>query len=109
MLEMKINPNKLEVKYALELYKEVPGFPSHRDITYVMIRALEDKGLLEKEFNAGDIWSHMKMCFGTGKELHGFLDYVSSVDECPAEELLLQKIGTDKNGGIYKLIRNPWM
>ena len=105
---MRIKSNKLEVKYALEVYKEVPGFPSHRDITYVMIRALEDQNLITEEFVAENIWGAMKSCFGTLKEFRAFLDYASSPGQCPDEDILLEKTKADKTGH-YRLIRNPWM
>jgi hypothetical protein len=105
---MRINPNKLEVKYALDIYKEIPGFPSHRDLTYILIRTLEDIHMLEQEFVAENIWVGMKTCMGTLADCRGFLEQVSS-SENNTEEVLLEKVNTSKKGSSYRLIRNPWM
>jgi len=96
---MRINQNKLEVKYALDIYKEIPGFPSHTDITYVMIRALEDTNLVGEEFLPENIWHHMKTCMATMQDLRAFLDTNTS---------LCEKTRADKKGSYYKLINNPW-
>jgi hypothetical protein len=106
---MRINNNKLEIKYALELYKEVPGFPTHRDITYVLIRALEDTNLVGEEFLPEQIWHHMKTCMATMNDLRDFLDQVSSPDKYQADSLLCEKTRQDKKGWHFKLIGNPWM
>ena len=109
---MRINQNKLEVKYALEIYNEVPGFPSHTDRVYVMIRALEegdeDGTWLDREFVAENNWGQMKSCIGTLKEFRDFLDSIAD-DTLPPDELLLQKTRTERSKGYYRLIRNPWM
>jgi hypothetical protein len=106
---MRINNNKLEIKYALELYKEVPGFPTQKDITYVMIRSLEDQNIIEQEFLAENIWNAMKTCVATISDLRKFLDQVSSATECGEIGVLLEKTKTSNKGDYYKLIRNPWM
>jgi hypothetical protein len=104
MKAMRINQNNLEVKYALELYMEVPGFPSQRDILYVMIRSLEDQNLIDKEFNPDNMWGALRTCFGTITEIREFLDSISTGDEP-----YLEKTKQDKRGGYFRLIRNPWM
>jgi hypothetical protein len=101
---MRINPNKLEVKYALELYHEIPGFPTQTDALYVMIRSLEDLNLIDKEFNADNMWSALRTCFGTITEIREFLDDLAS-----GEDAYLERTQTDKRGGFFRLIRNPWM
>lgn len=106
---MRINNNKLEIKYALELYKEVPGFPTHTDITYVLIRALEDTNIIEEDFLPEQIWHHMKSCMATINDLREFLEYISSKEKCSDEFLLCEKTRNDKKGWYFKLIRNPWM
>jgi hypothetical protein len=101
---MRINQNKLEVKYALELYKEISGFPLQLDIVYVMIRSLEDQDLIDKEFNADNMWGALRTCLGTITDIREFLDSITT-----GNEPYLVKTKNDKRGGYYKLIRNPWM
>lgn len=109
---MRINQNKLEVKYALDIYNEIPGFPSYTDRVYVMMRALEEGDIdgtwLDREFIAENIWKDMKSCFGTLKDLKDF--FVTLSDESlPSNDVLLQKIRTERTRTYYRLIRNPWM
>jgi hypothetical protein len=104
MKTVRINSNKLEVKYALDIYKEIPGFPSATDMLYVMIRSLEDLDLLDKEFNADNMWSALRTCMGTITEIREYLDSISI-----GTEPYLEKTKKDKRGGHYRLIRNPWM
>lgn len=101
---MKIDQNKLEVKYALELYMEAPGFPTQQDVLYAMIRSLEDQDLIDKEFNPDNMWSALRMCFGTISEIRAFLDSISTGD-AP----YLEKTKQNKRGGYFRLIKNPWM
>jgi hypothetical protein len=101
---MRINQNKLEIKYALELYRELPGFPSQMDIIYVMIRSLEDQDLLDKEFSPDNMWSAMRTCLGTITEIREFLETLAV-----SKDPIIEKTKQDKRGGFYRLIRNPWM
>jgi hypothetical protein len=105
MSNLKIDTSKLEIKYLLEIYKESPDYPSHTDYCYVLIRALEDDGLLEQEFTPEQIWPRIKASFGTMFNFRGFLDYVSDPADCPTP--ILQATRTDQKHW-YRLIANPW-
>ena len=109
---MTINQNKLEVKYALDIYSEIPGFPTHTDRIYVMIRSLEEgdeEGTwLDREFRAENIWGPMRSCIATLKDFRVFLDSIAD-EGLPENELFLQKTRTAKSHSYYRLIRNPWM
>ena len=74
------------------------------DMLYVMIRSLEDLDLLDKEFNADNMWSALRTCMGTITEIREYLDSISI-----GTEPYLEKTKKDKRGGHYRLIRNPWM
>jgi hypothetical protein len=78
---MKINENKLSIKHLLEVYQELPGFPSHEDTEYCLVRTLEEKELLNSTFKAEHIWQGFKSMFGTISELRGFLEYLASPDD----------------------------
>lgn len=108
---MKIDNNKLETKYALDIYRETDDFPTNKDLTYILIRFLDDNDLLDKSFTAENLWSSMKTCLGTIDDLRMFLDSLSK----PLEEtfgkninIILNIEGKDKKGNLYKLINNPW-
>ena len=109
---MIINQNKLEVKYALDIYSEIPGFPSHTDRIYVMIRALEegdaDGPFIGREFVAENIWIPMRSCVPTLKDFRNVLDSIAD-EGLPENDLFLQKTRTERGRGYYRLIRNPWM
>ena len=81
---MRINEKKLPIKYLLEVYQELPGFPSHGDLEYCLIRYLEGANCLEKPFKVDQLWSVFKNYVGTINDLRGFLDYLSNPDE-PAD------------------------
>ena len=100
---MKINPNRVEVKYALELYTEIPGFPSHTDILYVLIRSLEDQDLLDKVFSLEHVWSALRNCIGTSTKAKTLLD-----EFCVGSNPVLSKANTDKKNPAYRLLKNPW-
>jgi hypothetical protein len=106
---MKINQNKLPVKYALNVYKEMQGFPSHMDLVYMLLSNLSDREEIENPFTPSQVWSYMKDGVGTINELHGFLDYVSDSADCPGA--FLQKLEMTKGKKPewqYKVLDNPW-
>jgi len=107
---MKINPRKLPVKYALNVYKELSTFPSHEDLTYMLLSYLSEKDDIEKPFTPSRVWACMKDGCGTISELEGFLEYASDPVDCPGA--FLQKL--DMSGGKkperkFKVINNPWI
>ena len=106
---MKINQNKLPVKYALNVYKEMKEFPSHVDLVYMLLSNLSDREEIENPFTPSQVWSYMKDGVGTINELHGFLDYVSDSADCPGA--FLQKLEMTKGKKPewqYKVLDNPW-
>ena len=106
---MKINQNKLPVKYALNVYKEMKEFPSHMDLVYMLLSNLSDREEIENPFTPSQVWSYMKDGVGTINELHGFLDYVSDPADCPGA--FLQKLEMTKGKKPewqYKVLDNPW-
>jgi hypothetical protein len=106
---MRINQEKLPVKYALNVYKEMPEFPSHMDLVYMLISNLTDREEIEKPFTPSQVWSYMKDGVGTIAELQGFLDYVSDPEDCPGA--FLNKLGmtsSRKPEMQYQVLDNPW-
>lgn len=92
---MRIDINKLPIKYALELYQELPSYPSPEDLEYLLVTALQEKDLLGVEFTAEQVWDYMKSAVATMKELRAFLDSLACCD----------KVDEDS----YLLSTHPWM
>lgn len=106
---MKIDSNKLPVKYALNVYKEMKEFPTHMDLVYMLLSNLSDKEDIDKSFTPSQVWSYMKDGVGTINELQGFLDYVSDPEDCPGA--FLEKLGLTtgkKPEQQYRVVNNPW-
>lgn len=101
---MKINRKKLPVKYALEIYQDLGGYPSHQDLEYLLVSTLEDSNLLESDFTADKIWSGLKMALGTQKDLIGFLDYLSEDKDTAEFNVNLNKTSANS----YRLAGHNW-
>lgn len=101
---MKINRKKLPVKYALEIYQDLDGYPSHQDLEYLVVSTLEEAYLLTSNFTADKIWSGLKMALGTQKDLIRFLDYLS--EDKDTSEFSINLIKTSANS--YKLEAHNW-
>lgn len=101
---MRINQNKLEIKYALELYKELPGFPTQNDILYVLVTCLEEKDLLDKEFTADLVWSSLRMFDSNLKIIRTYLDDLATGENPP-----ITKVKDDRRGGSFVLNHHPWL
>lgn len=106
---MKINQEKLPVKYALNVYREMSGFPSHMDLVYMLLSNLSDREEIEKVFTPSQVWNYMKDGVGTISELQGFLDYVSDPTDCPSAFLKKIELTQGKKPEwTYQVIDNPW-
>ncbi len=103
---MRMNRNKLPMKYALEIYQELPGYPSHQDLEYVLVTTLQDKDLLGKPFTAEQIWDGMKPVQGSMATLIGFLDNLCQPDN-PADEFQVK--GSKPSSNSYLINMHPWM
>ena len=103
---MKIDRKKLPVKYALEIYTEVPGFPTREDLEYLLITSLEERDLLESEFTAEHVWESYKYCLGTIKELRDFLDSLFQPDVPVADG---QVEGFKASSNSYLVKKHAWM
>ena len=105
---MKINRNKLPIKYNLEIYQEMPGFASHQDLEYMLVNVLENRGMLEKDFNPSNLWQGMRSALGTIEDLRGFLEHLANPDD-PSDKIdfnvSIEKIGHDK----YRLVSHRWL
>ena len=105
---MRINRRNLPVKYALEVYQELTGYPSHQDLEYVLVWICQEKNLLERNFTADNLWSGMKNHLGTLEDLRGFLDYLANPDDLSDKKDFKVKIEkTSENS--YKLITHDWV
>jgi hypothetical protein len=103
-MELKINRKKLPVKYALEIYQDLSGYPTHADLEYILVCALEDQGILDKDFTAESVWKRMKSALGTVKDLTKFLDYLSEEKEIADFNVNLNKTSANS----YKLTSHRW-
>ena len=57
---MRIDRKKLKLKWALDLYQELEGFPTREDCLYLLVKTLEENEMLDKEFNIHNVWGGMK-------------------------------------------------
>lgn len=101
---MKINRKRLPVKYALEIYQDLAGYPSHQDLEYLLVSTLEDTNLLESDFTADKIWSGLKMALGTQKDLTKFLDHLSEDKSIAEFNVDLKKTSANS----YRLDGHNW-
>jgi hypothetical protein len=77
----RVNEKKLPIKYLLEVYQELPGFPTHSDLEYYLVRYLEERDHLDKPFKPEQLWFGFKNYLGTIEDLRGFLEYLSNPDD----------------------------
>ena len=104
---MRINRDKLPVKYALEVYPEIPGYPSHSDLEHVLLSTLQDKGLLGKEFTAEQVWDGMRHVQGTLADLRGFLDYLFQPDDGNTADFNIK--GHKPSSTTYNVSTHSWV
>jgi hypothetical protein len=99
---MLINTNKLPIKYLLNIYQELPNYPTHIDLCYALVFVLEEVNRLSKDFTAKQIWGGMKHHFTNIEDLVVFLDELTNpVDASTSVQLEKKKDG-------FRLISTPW-
>lgn len=99
---MKINQSKLPIKYLLNVYQEMPGYPTYDDLCYALVSTLDDMTRLSKDFLPEQVWVGMKYHFTTIEELKEFLNKLSNPDgDSP--------IKLEKNKDRFKLTYMPWV
>jgi len=103
---MKINRNKLPMKYSLEIYQEIPGYPSHQDLEYILVSTLQETDMLGKDFTAEQVWYGMKHAVGVLPDLIGFLDYSFDTTNKHDTGTL---IGAKTSANSYRLDGHQWM
>ena len=102
---MKINRRNLPVKYALEVYTQLPGYPSQNDLEFVLLQTLQDKSLLEKTFTAENVWSGMKNHIGTIDELRKLLDTIFVSDNTDGASVIY---GSKTSANSYQITSHNW-
>jgi hypothetical protein len=55
-----IDYKKLKAKYALEIYQLSKTYPNTEDVLYEIVKVLQDRSLLDKEFKPEDIHRAVK-------------------------------------------------
>jgi len=105
---MRINSKKLPIKYYLDIYQEVPGYPNHSDLQYVLLRTLQDREILEKDFTAEQVWSGMKNCMGTLEDLRSFLNKLFQPTDTEEKRGFYVK-GFKSSENSYRLESHEWM
>ena len=99
---MNINQSKLPIKYLLNVYQEIPGYPTSDDLCYALVSTLDDTSRLSKDFLPEHAWVGMKHHFTTIEELRTFLDkLVNPESDSP--------IKLEKNKDRFKLTYMPWV
>ena len=95
-MRLAIDRKKLPIKYALEVYKMVDGYPSSIDILYELVGILEDRASLYEEFT----------CISVIKE-------VSTRETSKDLEESLTTLSNDgwliKTKEKYRLSNHPWI
>lgn len=99
---MKINQSKLPIKYLLNVYQEMPGYPTYDDLCYALVSTLDDTTRLSKDFLPEQVWVGMKYHFTTIEELKEFLNKLSNPDGDSIIKL-------EKNKDRFKLTYMPWV
>lgn len=101
---MKINRQKLPVKYALDVYSETPGFPSQTDLEYMLVSTLLEQNRIEAEFTAEHVWDYYKHCVGTISDLRAFLEqlFVDGAVDCSVQ-------GHKSSSNSYIITGHAWM
>jgi hypothetical protein len=92
---MRIDRNKLQAKYALEVYKMVDGFPSTIDILYEVVSVLQDRNKLDQHFVSKELLKEVPSRI-EGEDLEHTLSRL-------AEDGWLERIDNS-----YVLIDHPW-
>lgn len=92
---MRINKNNLPVKYALEVYKMVEGYPSTIDLLYEIVSILQDRDKLMEPFTSLSMMKEVPTRID-GKDLE------ESLKDMVAEGYL-----SSTEGG-YQLLKHPW-
>lgn len=100
---MKINRNKLPVKYALEIYQELTGYPSPQDLEYILLTTLEEKELLEKDFTAERVWPTMKHHLGIIQDARDFLEELAYDGNSRDVKI------TKSSANSYRVTSHSWM
>jgi hypothetical protein len=92
----RIDRNKLQAKYTLEVYKMVDGYPSTIDLLYEIVTVLSEREKLGDLFIAKDII----------REVTTRLGEEDLADSLPK----LQKEGwLEFTEGAYRVVKHPWM
>ena len=100
---MKINKRKLPVKYALQIYQELTGYPSPQDLEYILITTLEEKDLLGKDFTAEKVWPTMKHHLGIIQDARDFLEELAYDGNSRDVKI------TKSSGNSYRVTSHSWM
>lgn len=94
---MKIDKNKLQAKYSLEVYKMVDGYPSTIDLLYEITTILQDRNKLNDSFAAADLLKEVSTRLNVGEDLE------ISLRTMVKEEWLKE------NNGQFTLVNHPWI
>lgn len=105
---MRIDDSKLPIKYALGVFQKLPGYPSHQDLEYNLLRYLEERDHLGKPFKPEQLWHGFKNWVPTMNDLKGFLDYLSTPDD-PADKQSFIIDLIKHSDGTYQIQSHSWM
>lgn len=104
---MRINNSKLPIKYVLEVFQSLPGYPSQRDLEYMLLRYLEERDHLEKPFKPEQLWHGFKNLVPTINDLKEFLERLSSPDPTYNHDFIINLI--KHSDGTYQIQSHSWM
>ena len=103
---MRIDRKKLKLKWALDLYQELEGFPTREDCLYLLVKTLEENEMLDKEFNIHNVWGGMKSLHHNGVNIQNFLE---SISDAEGGHHFIKRTTREKRTWSDVLVEHPWM
>lgn len=106
---MRLNRNKLPIKYALDIYQDILGYPSHSDLEYLLVSTLQNKDLLGKDFTVEQVWDGMKHVMPLAVNLTEFLENLSKNHSSSDKAVIPLLSVTKSTPNSYQVTGHPWM
>jgi len=95
-MTMRIDRNKLQAKYSLEVYKMVDGYPSTIDLLYEITTILQERDKLTDAFAAKDLLKEVSTRLNVGEDL-----------EISLHTMVKEGWLKEENGQFF-LLKHPW-
>lgn len=97
---MKINNDNLEVKYVIGCFKDLPTYPTTKDVVYLLI-----EWLMLNDKPDDHIFSDTFISNLIGKSSEGTKDVLSKL----VKEEIFEHIKDTNTKSLYRIIKNPFL